>query len=81
MRPISEDVKQLIEAHHRPGLNHENDERLPTKICTLCRGYLQDIASGKRVEKLPVFDYKLLDYPPERRNGMLFLGILTLTLY
>ena len=70
VRPISEDVKLLIERHYRPGLDHINDDRLPTKICGLCRIRLRETASGKRVHKFEVFDYDLLNYPPERRNGM-----------
>ena len=72
VRPITEEVKQQIETHYKSGLDFEHDDRLPTKICGLCRHNLRQIASGKRVEKIPVFDYRLLNYPPDRRNGMYF---------
>ena len=75
VRPISDDVKQLIETHYQAGLDFINDDRLPNKICGLCRLRLREIESGKRTEKLAVFNYKILHYPPGRRNGM-YKGIL-----
>ena len=70
VRPISEKVKLQIEVNYTTGLDFENDDRLPTQICGLCRFDLGEISSGRRVDKLQVFDYKRLNYPPERRNGM-----------
>ena len=71
LRPISEEVKQQIETYYRAGLNPLSDDRLPTKICELCRCYLRDISTGKRRRDcLEAFDYERLNYPPERRNGM-----------
>ena len=70
VRPISEVVRQQIKTYHHAGLDHINDDRLPTSICVKCRLHLGQLASGKRVDKLPMFDYKLLDHPPQRRNGM-----------
>ena len=41
VRPISSKVRDLIQCHI-PGLNFENDTRLPNAICNNCRGALQD---------------------------------------
>ena len=71
MRPISESVKLQIETHYQSGLDHVKDDRLPTKICEKCRQHLRQLSNGERKDKIPVFDYTLLNFPPERRNGML----------
>ena len=70
VRPISEGVKVLIETHYQAGLDYVKDDRLPTKICEQCRQHLRDMSNGKRMDRPKVFNYKLLDFPPERRNGM-----------
>ena len=70
LQPISDSVQNLIETHYKAGFDFKNDDRLPTQICTLCRGYLRDISSGKRTKEIPVFNYRLLDYPLDKRNGM-----------
>lgn len=58
----------LIETQHQDGLDPVKDDRLPTKICDQCRKHLMDLSSGKREDKLKVFDYTRLNLPPERRN-------------
>ena len=62
VRRINEGIDALIAKHYQSGLDHTQDDSLPTGICSSCRQALSAMESGRPSKhRLPApdhFDYR-----------------------
>ena len=61
VRSINQEIEALITKHYKSGLDHTQDDSLPTGICSSCRQALSAMESGRPSKhRLPApdhFDY------------------------